>query len=769
MEDLREREDGIDARETTADGVLRVLHVEDDEVDARIIGRSLARASEGRFDVERVETLTEARAALARAEYDVVALDLSLPDSFGEGTLEEILKTGTDAAVVVMTGFDDPALGLELIERGAEDFFAKSDLVPENVPTCFRFAVARHRGRVAIERARRDAEQASEAKSRFVASMSHEIRTPLNAIIGMADLLADAELEPDHRQYVEIFRRSGRNLLFLLNNVLELSSVESGGFELHEGPFAPAELARAAVETFAYAAHKKRVNIAIDQRVSSALTVRGDSDRVRQVLVNLVGNAVKFTDAGHVLVRVDFAEDGDGRGALCFDVEDTGPGVPAEAREAIFRSYVRAEHGADIKAGTGLGLALCTELVQLMGGEIQLLDDDADVAGAHFRVSIPVAIQPAEGPTEAERGEPTPIAGLRIVVAAPDTVERHTLARSLEQRGAIVSSLESARQWGERVADAEIDAVVVDCRMEGGGLELAERHAGAEGPALVVLLPLDHRREDVSRCRAIGATALLRPADPDAVSAALAGLRATESPVSPLAEPAPPEPMRILLAEDSPENRTLVEAYLADDAFEIVVAENGVEAVAAACPGIFDVVLMDVNMPEKDGLEATREIRSFERARSLGRTPILALTAYAFAEQAEACLEAGCDAHLTKPITKRDLLEALARWGRVDLSVDGEHDMADLADDYLAQRIGDVARIRQSLESGDLEAVEIAGHNMKGTGFGYGFPAASVLGEAIERAAKQADVEAIERLARQLEAFIARASGDAAQPDKPAS
>ncbi|MCA9108172.1 MAG: hypothetical protein KDA83_22390, partial [Planctomycetales bacterium] len=185
----------------------------------------------------------------------------------------------------------------------------------------------------------------------------------------MADLLLEAELELDHRQYVEIFRRTGRNLLFLLNNVLELSCVESGRFQLHEGPFEPVSLARAAVETFAYAAHKKNLHIAVDPRIDADARYVGDEDRIRQVLLNLVGNAVKFTDAGHVSLRIQ-ERVGEGGTVLEIEVEDTGPGVPESARASIFQSYVRARHGAHAKSGTGLGLSLCHELIARMGGRL---------------------------------------------------------------------------------------------------------------------------------------------------------------------------------------------------------------------------------------------------------------------------------------------------------------------------------------------------------------------------------------------------------------
>jgi len=734
---------------------LRVLLVEDDPMDQRLVRRALRDVRRVRFEVEVAPTLAAAREALEDGAFDLVALDLSLPDGSGVDLVDAVTHVAPELPIVVMTGNDDEELALELIHRGIEDYLVKSSFEPAHVGSCFRHAVERHRSRAAVEAARRHAEEASLAKSRFVASMSHEIRTPLNAILGMADLLLEAELELDHRQYVEIFRRTGRNLLFLLNNVLELSCVESGRFQLHEGPFEPVSLARAAVETFAYAAHKKNLHIAVDPRIDADARYVGDEDRIRQVLLNLVGNAVKFTDAGHVSLRIQ-ERVGEGGTVLEIEVEDTGPGVPESARAAIFQSYVRARHGAHAKSGTGLGLSLCHELIARMGGRLSLVSQEG--LGSRFTIELPLE---RLGSTSSS---PRRLDGSRSLLAAPDSIERAVLASGLRARGAeveVAGSAGAARALLAADEDRPFDHLIVDCRFEGGGLELAESLAGSSArPRLVVLMPLDHRRDDVQRARRTGAAVLLRPADPADVCAALLD----ESPGL-AAEGLTPEgtdriglpPLRVLLAEDSPENRTLVQAYLKEAPIEVVEAVDGVEAVEAACGGVFDVILMDVNMPNKDGLEATREIRAHEAQHELPPTPILALTAYAFAEQVEACREAGCDEHLAKPIAKRDLLSALGRRGRRVIAVSADHELADLAGDYLEKRREDLATIRAAAEGGDFDRIRILGHNMKGTGLGYGFPHVSVLGAGIEAAAVARDEKRLAHALDGLSALLERA------------
>ncbi len=733
---------------------LRVLHIDDDSVDQLTLRRFLRESTRGRFELSQTSSIAEAKSVLGTTSFDLIALDLSLPDAHGLESIESVLRIAPHTPIVVMTGHDDERLALSTIHHGAEDYLVKGSFGPQSLEACLLHAVERHRFRAQLEEAVARAEEASQAKSRFVASMSHEIRTPLNAILGMADLLAAGQLEPDQRQYVDIFRSSGRSLLFLLNNVLELSAIESGTAVLASVPFSPVDIARDSIETFAFLAHKKRIVIALDSEVREHLRVVGDPDRLRQILINLVGNAVKFTDEGEVVVRIR-REAGEMPKRLWIEVEDTGSGIPEEGRARIFERFVRAPHGPRQKQGTGLGLALCSELVKRMDGEIEF-ESTVDV-GSVFRVGLPLPIEVIASESD------TKLAGHRVLLAQQATVERTILAAQLEAMGATVESCREAAELVRRLDERSSHScvsVIADCRLEGGGIELAESisdHPGLTG-RIVISLPMDHRRSDLERCRNIGAAAMLRPIRILDLCSTLAPSPASEIEQGRVDGGSPVLPkIRILLAEDSPENRVLIEAYLAKEACEIVVAEDGVQAVEIACSTLLDVILMDMDMPRKTGLEATSEIRAFERLYELRPTPIVALTAYSFAEQAAECLGAGCDLHLSKPIAKPDLVSALARYGRRDLRIAPDHELAELAGGYLDQRRCNLESIEQALAHDRFDQIRVLAHNMKGTGRGYGFPNVTVVGGLLEKAAIDRDAAEVQRLAIDLRAFLERA------------
>jgi signal transduction histidine kinase/FixJ family two-component response regulator len=459
--------------------------------------------------------------------------------------------------------------------------------------------------------ARRAAEDATRAKSEFLARMSHEIRTPMNAILGMADLLWASKLNVEQRQYVGAFRRAGHNLLTLINDILDVSKIEAGRIDLHSVDFELDDLVAAALDLMRVRADDKGLDIVCELSAEIYCALRGDPDRLRQVLINLLGNAVKFTEAGQVTLRIEREPvEADGLQTLRFSVSDTGPGIPLDKQSLIFEKFTQADGSISRQyGGTGLGLTISRQLVERMGGRLEV--SSIPGKGSTFSFSIPFEM-------EAE------------LALRPDSTGR------------------------------------LPCEQPTAGL-------------------------------------------------------------------------RILLAEDSKDNQLLISAYLKQTGWTLEIAADGQAAVDKFTSGRFDLVLMDAQMPVMDGYTATRTIRAREARQGAGRTPILALSAHAMGEAFEKSHEAGCDAHLTKPITKPALLRAIAEHckAREAICVRPSKDVEDLVPWYLDLMRSELVALAAAVRAGDYEAILIRGHNMKGSGAGYGFDAITKIGASLEAAAKK--------------------------------
>jgi signal transduction histidine kinase/HPt (histidine-containing phosphotransfer) domain-containing protein len=740
-----------------------ILLVEDSPPHAMVAKYALAA---GGVRVEHCLTLAAALERLAdrsRPLPTAVVLDLTLPDSSGVETFERISAAGAPP-VVVLSADDDPTQALTLIERGAQDYLVKGENSGPAIARAVRQAIERGRLREEQHRAREKAEAAVRAQRAFVAAMSHEVRTPLNAILGMTELLSQTPLGPEQREYLEIARRCGRSLQGLLDNALELSRLEGGGVEIAQEPFEVEDVVHECLEAFSFAAHQKGIALVADLSDDGVGTAIGDEARLRQVLFNLVGNAVKFTERGRVSVSARIEADG-----LAISVADTGIGIPRDRQAAVFERFVQAESGTTRRfGGSGLGLALCREMVRAMGGEVRL--DSEPEAGSQFQVVLPWRAQ-------VHACEPT-LSDRRILALIADPIERRSLVARLRRRGAAIHDVATIAEVERHLAaGGGLDALLLDARLpDGDGLDLLERLASGARAQMqrVVLLPMNHRVGDLTRCETIGAAALCKPARWPALERAL--LEGRPAPAEMASAPAPSFAGReILLVEDAPENRVIVQAHLRATGCAVQVAVDGEQAVEKWRRGSFDLVLMDVHMPGVDGMEATRRIRAEERRTGRRPVTIIALSADTLTEQREDTLAAGCDAHLDKPFTQAELFRTLRRFltpGEPKPAAEAEDDMAparippdlaDLAEDYLENRRADAAALRAAVQSGDFVSAKRRGHNMKGSGAGYGFPRVSELGARIERAAEAGDVSAIERWADALCQYAERQLGLLAQ------
>ncbi|RJP86606.1 MAG: response regulator [Desulfobacteraceae bacterium] len=630
--------------------------------------------------------------------------------------------------------------------------------------------------------ARLQAEAATKAKSDFLANMSHEIRTPMNAILGMTELLSEASLPFELIDHIKTVNSSGEILLSIINDILDFSKIEAGQMELEETEFNLLDLVETVVKMHAVKAHEKGLALNCRMALDVQPFRKGDPTRLRQILINLLNNAIKFTSHGEVSLDVVSSDDPE---SLKFCVRDTGIGIPKEKQQLIFESFSQVDTSTTRKyGGTGLGLAICKRLVELMGGQIWTESDEDKETRFFFTARLSQA-KPA---LPSVMASPNELSGVKLLVVDGNETSRRACTELLSSLGATVRVSEVGAEGCHAISDADREGkpfhmALLDLETPGmDGFQMAEQINAMPltcQPRVLMLTSSD-AVEGKARARALNAASyivkpyrriellegiLIALGKKGMIAEHIQSVRNSEKMTFP--------PLRILLAEDIETNRELMKQYLKDSPSIIDMAENGKIALERYTRNVYDVILMDIEMPVMDGLEATRQIRKWEQENHKPKTPVFALTAHAFSEQKKKCFEAGCTGFLSKPLKKNIFLQLLteqfgfnnkeiglaipekrgkasiddlpvknfpaARKFRARINADLETLIPDLFDEIMKK----LENMNSALKNKHFDTLKFIGHGLKGATGNYGLIDLSEMFLSLETGAKKQDKDRV--------------------------